>query len=155
MTKNITKIKNLKELGSFNPHQERIKAPWFQNSSFFDSCDLLQVKYEMLRHVLIDGSSKSDAAKLFGISRPTFYEAEAAFSDSGLAGLLPQQRGPKEAHKLDATVMTFLEDLLTSNQQLRAKELSSLILAHFNLSVHPRSIERAILRKKKLHVTTK
>ena len=53
---------------------------------FFDARDLIQVKYEMLRHVSVDGASKADAAALFGMSRPTFYQAEAAFARDGLAG---------------------------------------------------------------------
>ena len=42
---------------------------------------------------------------MFGLSRPTFYQAEAAFEQDGLAGLLPQPRGPKSAHKLTPEVM--------------------------------------------------
>ena len=151
MTKSDAKTKALKESGAFNPHPERVKAPWFQNSAFFDSRDFLQVKYEMLRHVLVGGASKSETAELFGISRPTFYEAESAFLQRGLIGLLPQQRGPKEAHKLDANVMTFIEKSIRKNSKLRIKELVELIHAHFDISVHPRSIERAIARKKKSH----
>lgn len=33
--------------------------------------DLVQVKYEMLRHARQDGVTKADAASLFGLSRPT------------------------------------------------------------------------------------
>ena len=63
---------------------------------FFDARDL--VKYEMLRQVSIEGAKKADAAALFSVSRPTFYQPEAAFAQQGLAGLLPQQRGPKRPH---------------------------------------------------------
>lgn len=149
MTKCDIKIKSLKESGSFNPHPERVKAPLFQNSPFFDPKDLVQVKYEMLRRVLIDGASKSETAALFGVSRPTFYETESAFIAEGLVGLLPQQRGPKGAHKIDTQVMIFIETCIGENQQIKAKKLAELIQAQFNISVHPRSIERAIIRKKK------
>jgi transposase len=149
MVKRDTKIKSLKESGSFNPHPERINAPLFQNSPFFDPKDLVQVKYEMLRRVLIDGASKTETAALFGVSRPTFYDTESAFITAGMAGLLPQQRGPKEAHKIDIQIMTFIETCISENQQIKAKKLAELIQAQFNISVHPRSIERAIIRKKK------
>jgi hypothetical protein len=36
---------------------------------FFDPRDLVQVKYEMLRRVRIDGASVSQAARDFGFSR--------------------------------------------------------------------------------------
>lgn len=80
---------------------------------------------------------------------PHFYEVEHAFAHGGLAGLLPQQRGPKEAHKLDANIMAFIENYLVENQKLPAKALADLVLTHFNISVYPRSIERALVRKKK------
>jgi transposase len=149
MAKNDLKIKTLKESGSFNPHPERVKAPWFQKSTFFDPKDFVQIKYEMLRHASIDGTSKSEAAKLFGISRPTFYETESAFSKNGFAGLLPQKRGPRDAHKINANIMMFIETYISKNQKIKTKELVELVRLNFNISVHPRSIERAISRKKK------
>ncbi len=36
---------------------------------------LLQVKYELLRRVRVDGDSVSHATSLFALSRPTFYAA--------------------------------------------------------------------------------
>jgi transposase len=126
-----------------------MKAPWFQNNFFFDPQDFVQVKYEMLRHALIKNISKSETVKLFGVSRPTFYEAEAAFAKSGLIGLLPQQRGPKDAHKLNIKVMTFIEARINKNSKISIQELIKLIHNQFKISIHPRSVERAIARKKK------
>ncbi len=148
------KIKILKEFGSLNHHPKRVKALWFQNSTFFDPLDSLQVKYEMIRCVKIEGISKIEAAKLFGVSRPTFYEAESAFLHSGLVGLLPQQRGPKEAHKLNANVMDFIKNCLIKDKELKPKALAKLVNTHFNIVVHTRSIERALTRKKKVHKNT-
>ena len=151
MAKHNIKIKTLKELGSLNPRPGDVKASWFQNSAFFDPQDFLQVKYEMLRSVSIEGKAKSKAAELFGVSRPTFYETETAFLRDGLVGLLPQKRGPREAHKLSANVMKFIQEHTDKDQNLGAKELAKLIKIKFNISVHPRSIERAFARKKKFH----
>jgi transposase len=144
----MTKIDTLKKFGSFNLHPERVKALWFQNSTFFDPLDLLQVRYEMLRYVIVEKVSKMDAAALFGVSRPTFYDAEAAFARTGLVGLLPQQRGPKDPHKLDGNVMAFLGTYLAEDKRLSSKDLAALVLTHFNIAVHPRSIERALGKKK-------
>jgi transposase len=149
MSQHTTKIKNLQQAGILNPHPDRVKAPWFQNSVFFDCRDFIQVKYEMLRYVLIEGGTKSEAAELFGVSRPTFYEAETAFLQKGLAGLLPKQRGPKGPHKLDEDIMQFIETQIKENQQITTQELIKLIQVNFNISVHQRSIERAFARKKK------
>lgn len=72
----------------------------FRDSEFFDPEDLLQVKCEMLRQVEVDKQPVSQAAKTFGFSRPSFYQAQAAFQDSGLVGLLPHKRGPRSGAKL-------------------------------------------------------
>ena len=101
----------------------------------------------MLRHVQIDGASKAEAATLFGMSRPTFYQTEAAFAREGLASLLPRQRGPKGAHKLTAEVMGFIDQRLQGDGSLHARALAQEIEAQLGLSVHPRSIERAIRHK--------
>src|SRR4051812_43094606 len=56
------KLERLNRLGVRNPHPERVRAPWFHSGEFFDANDLIQVKYEMLRHVRVDGASKAEAA---------------------------------------------------------------------------------------------
>ena len=132
-----------------NRHPGQVRASWFQVDGFFDARDLVQVKYEMLRHVSIERAKKAQAADLFGLSRPTFYQAEAAFMQQGLTGLLPQQRGPKSPHKLTPEVMAFIDAQLTGEHPPAARALSRQIRAELGLSVHPRSIERALARKKK------
>ena len=149
MTKPDPKLERLRRQGLLNAQPKRVRAPWFQSGEFFDAHDLLQTKYEMLRHVRIDGASKADAAALFGLSRPTLYQAEAAFARAGLAGLLPKQRGPKGAHKLTDALMHFIEQRLPSDGSIPARALAHEIESKWGLSVHPRSIERAIARKKK------
>lgn len=143
------KADRLKQNDSLNLHPERVRAERFQNSAFFDPRDLVQVKYEMLREVSHEGSSKAQAALLYGMSRPTFYEALDAFARDGLAGLLPGQRGPKGAHKLTDEVMAFIERRQTEDPGLHAKALAEALREELQLAVHPRSIERALARKKK------
>ena len=149
MSKSNSKVTRLKQMGLLNPHPERVNASWFQSNSFFDPHDIAQVKYEMLRSVQIDGASKADAATLFGVSRPTYYQAEADYVRDGLAGLMPRQRGPKGPHKLDTELMGFIETQQEMHGHLSAIRLAELILEKFGINVHPRSIERAITRKKK------
>lgn len=144
-----SKRDRLRQLGALNPRPEGVRAPWFQEASFFDPDDLIQVKYEMLRHVREEGVSKADAAALFGLSRPTYYQAEAAFERDGIAGLLPQTRGPKSAHKLTDEVLQFVEDHVATKGQLQARSLAELVHAELGVNVHPRTIERAVARKKK------
>jgi transposase len=144
-----TKLDRLRNAGVLNPRPEVVRAPWFERSAFFDPNDLVQVKYEMLRHARQDGVNKAEAAALFGLSRPTFYQAEAAFERDGMAGLLPRTRGPKSAHKLTDDVMRLIEQHRQAGGPLQARSLATLVQSKLGLSVHPRSIERALVRKKK------
>ena len=143
------KILILKESTTFNPQPQKVKDHLFQENDFFDANDLLQVKYEMLRKVCKDGWDISKAAKTFGFSRPSFYKACSAYQAKGLVGLLSQKRGPKEPHKLTATVIRHIKKRLSKNPRLTPKELSQEIEEKFSLCIHPRSIERALKSPKK------
>ncbi len=141
----------LRRKGCLHPHPEHVRDPLFLYSDFFDPRDLVQVKYEMLRRVRADGRSISESASAFGLSRPSFYLARSAFERDGLCGLLPKKRGPRRAHKLGAEVMTLLEELQLEDPSLDSATLCERVLERFGLEVHPRSIERALARRKKKH----
>ncbi len=149
MSKPATKLDRLRQAGTLNAQPQRVRAPWFQPGGFFDANDLVQVKYEMLRHARQDGVTKAQAASLFGLSRPTFYQAASAFERDGIAALLPQTRGPKAAHKLTPEVMQVVESYHRSGAPLQAREMARLVHEQLGVQVHPRSIERAVARKKK------
>ena len=139
----------LKQQGVLNPQPEKVLDELFLNSDFFDPRDLVQVKYEMVRRVVKDHYPVSLAARLFGFSRPTFYQVKDAFEKEGLHGFLPRQRGPKSGHKINQEVISYLEGLLIKDPTLRPKMLAELIRDKFGYSVHPRSIERTLDRRKK------
>lgn len=152
MSKDMTeypKTEALKKEGIYNHNFNKVEDELFHRHDFFDSQDLLQVKYEMVRRVQKDGWTIAKAAKVFGFSRPSFYEAQTVFNKSGLPGLIPGQRGPKTAYKLSDKVMKFIDNALVKNKTLRATELAALIEKNFGLKVHPRSVERALIRAEK------
>lgn len=132
-----------------NPRPDAVSDPEFAGSEFFDARDLVQVKYEMLRRARQDGSTVSDAAAAFGFSRPSFYEAEAAFETAGLPGLLPKRPGPRRAHKLSEAVVERLEQVVAADPAPSSAELVELVRSEFGLQVHPRSVERALARRPK------
>lgn len=139
----------LQRRGTLHPHPEQVTDELFQGDAFFDPRDAVQVKYEMLRRVEVDGRPVARAAADFGLSRPSFYKAQAAFTQAGLPGLLPARRGPRGAHKMSAPVMDFLEQELTTEPRLGARELARRVREQFDVVVHPRSIERALARRQK------
>jgi transposase len=146
---NPDKQRTLRQQGIFNPHSQDVTHPLFQDNEFFDAHDLVQVKYEMLRQVRVDKRSVSQTAKEFGFSRPSFYQAEFSFEQSGLSGLLPGKRGPKSGHKLTPEVMNFVAEQRTADPSLGFAQLAEAVKQNFDLRVHPRSIERQLLREKK------
>ena len=143
------KTEALRRQSALNAHAEDVPDPLFAGSNFFDARDLVQVKYEMLRRVRLDGRPITESASAFGFSRPSFYQAQSAFDLAGLGGLLPKKPGPRRAHKLSAEVVTFLEQLVQADASLRPADLVEGVLEQFGLRVHPRSIERALARPKK------
>ena len=143
------KTEALREHGALYAHPERVRDPLFNSNDFFDPRDLIQVKYEMVRRVHADGASVARAAQTFGLSRPTFYEAQRALETDGLAGLLPKRRGPRAAHKLTPEIMAAVVEQREREAQSSSAQLADFVQERFGRSVHPRSIERALARREK------
>ena len=116
---NHSKQETLKKRRCLNPKPKQVKDELFEKYSFFDSNDLIQVKYEMIRRVNTDGWSIKKAAKTFGFSRPSFYKAKKAFEEQGITGLIPEKTGPKEPHKLSGEVIKYLEKLRVLSASVR------------------------------------
>jgi transposase len=140
------KVAALREERSLNPRPEAVRDPAFAGSEFLDARDLVQVKYEMVRRVRVDGDAVSRSAAQFGFSRPSFYEAAAAIDAGGLAALVPERPGPRRAHKMSDEVVAFARQALEADPTLRAAELVRPIEERFGVRVHPRSVERALAR---------
>ncbi len=138
----------LHEEGTLNPRPEGVSDPKFSPGDFFDPRDLVQVKYEMLRRVRTDAVPVTQAVTEFGFSRPTYYDAKSLFEQEGIAGLVPKKRGPRGPHKLRGEVMAFLREQTVPNQPIQARQLAAQIQERFGIDVHPRSIERALRKKK-------
>ncbi len=90
-----SKGESLRQQGVLNPHPQKVADPLFLRGEFFDPRDLVQVKYEMLRRVRVEGASVTEVTQAFGFSRPVFYQAKAIFHRAGLPGLIPQRPGPR------------------------------------------------------------
>jgi transposase len=141
------KIQALRDRGSLNHHPERVTEERFAPGAFFDPRDLVQVRYEMVRRVRVDGQAVSRAAAAFGVSRPTFYSAQAALARGGLPALVPGKPGPRGARKLTEDVVDAVEEALGVDPSLRPVDLAAIVAERFGISVHPRSVERALRRR--------
>ena len=138
-----------------NPRPEAVTDERFRTGEFFDPRDLVQVKYEMVRRIQEDKATVTETAEAFGFSRPSFYAARRSLDQEGLAGLVPKPPGPKGGHKLTDEVMEFAGKLREESPDVSAQELAHRIEEHFDRSVHPRSIERAIERREKKRGTSR
>jgi transposase len=145
------KVTALRESRCLNPHPGQVSDPAFLAGEFFDARDAVQVKYEMVRRVTVDGEPVTAAAAAFGYSRPSYYQAAAALAASGLEGLVPARPGPRGGHKLTGEILTWAEEQLAADPQLRAAGLAGLIAGEFGARVHPRSVERALARHRREH----
>jgi transposase len=139
----------LRKQGTLHPRPQAVTAPLFENSEFFDPHDVVQVKYEMVRQASEEDCTVTHVAASFGFSRVAFYQIRKRFSENGLAGLLPQPRGPQRAHKLTDDILDYVEEIRGQDPSLGASTLAERVEARFGISVHPRSIERALARRQK------
>jgi len=147
--KEDSKRATLRQNRTLNPHPQDVMDRLFKENEFFDSRDLVQVKYEMLRRVRVERVSVSHSAAVFGFSRPSYYQAQMAFEQEGFAGLIPEKRGPRQAHKLNTEVLDFVVQAQAAQPAPRFGELARRIEERFGFPIHPRSIERALFRQKK------
>ena len=142
------KAKYLQQEGMLYASAEKVSDPKFREGEFFDPRDIVQVKYEMLRRVRIEGASVSQATGEYGFTRPTYYQAKERFDAAGIAGLVPGKRGPRSRHKLQSEVLTFLRGQITPGRPIGARRLALLVQEKHGIKIHPRTIERALGLKK-------
>jgi len=147
LSPNDPKLKFLREQRALHPHPENVQDETFRSNDFFDPRDLVQVRYEMLRRHRIEGKAVSEVAHSFGVSRQAFYVTDENFRTRGLPGLLPRQRGPRRAHKCTDQILDFVEQWReTADGQQSVVEA---VRRRFGVTLNPRSIERALKRRKK------
>ncbi len=139
----------LQDSGTFNRRASQVHHPLFQQSSFFDPEDLLQLKYETLRALEKDHCPVAQAAREFGLSRPTIYETQAQFKQQGLEGLLPHKRGPKSPHKLTDAIRQYLREQVAAEPGVSAEELARRVRQRYAVSLHPRTLQKALQAKAK------
>lgn len=135
------RLEALDRAGLAHPRPEAVTAALFNSgSSFFLAADKVQVKYEMLRAVAVDGATVVAAAAAHGYSRAEFYLVQAAFAERGMAGLVDEKRGRKGPTKVTGEVAAFLRD---APAQRSGAELARDVEERFGVSLHRRTAERA------------
>jgi hypothetical protein len=135
-----SRIEALERAGLVHPRADAVTAELFcSDNPFFLAADKVQVKYEMLRAVAVDGATVVSAADAHGYSRAEFYLVQAAFSERGMAGLVDGRRGRKGPTKVSSDIAAFLRD---APAERSGAELAREVEARFGVVLHRRSAER-------------
>lgn len=131
--------------GSYNHRAETVSNKLFQRFRFFDSHDIMQVKYEMLRAVENDNRDISETAEAFGFSRMSFYQAKKDFEENGIAGLMPKKRGPKGSRKVNESDIEFAKSLLGTHTKA---QIVARLKEERGVEISKRTLERQLALKK-------
>lgn len=145
------KTQALRASGALNTNPATVTDPAFRGHPFFDPRDLVQVRYEMLRRVHVDGHSVTQTVANFGFSRPVFYAAQAALARGGLPALVPHRPGPRRRHKVRPEILSFLRQVRLDEPTARLGELAERVETRFGIRLHPRTIERVLGPRPKPH----
>lgn len=137
-----SRLATLTEAGLVHAHPAAVRAALFTSGGgFFLPADKVQVKYEMLRAHLVDGTAVTEAAAAHGYSRAAFYLVAGAFAESGMVGLLDEARGRKGPVKLRPEIVSFIRESPAGPGALVEQ-----IEDRYGVRLHRRTIERARLR---------
>lgn len=147
--KEKTKIWYLKKGSTFNSKASEVKDELFLKNDFFDPRDLAQVKYEMLRKVEKEDVEIKETVHLFGMSRQYYYKLKSAFDRQGIAGLLPDKRGPKRPFKLTDAIVGFINEMAKEDSSVTNQRIAEKLEARFKVAVNPRTIQRMRKSQKK------
>jgi transposase len=134
----------LRAANDLNTRSAAVTDAAFRSHPFFDPRDLVQVKYEMLRRVQVEGQSITHTAASFGFSRPVFYAAQAALGQGGLPGLVPQRPGPRRRHKVNPEILRFLQQLRLDEPTAALSDLAERVDSKFGVRLHPRTVARVL-----------
>ena len=131
----------LEAAGLVHPRAEAVTAELFGGGGpFFLALDKVQVKYEMLRAVHVEGATVVAAARAHGYSRAEFYLVSDAFGRRGMAGLVDERRGRKGPTKLSDEIVAFLR---SAPAERSGAQLALEVESRFGVALHRRTVERA------------
>ena len=142
-----TKIDVLKSNGTYNSRSDQVEADLFKTRLFFDSHDLLQVKYEMLRSVEVDGLSVKQASQSYGFSRQGYYDVKKAFDSRGFIGLLPSKTGPKEAYKFTSECKEFVDRYVGAHPSCKLQDIDDALADEMGIRVSTQTISNYLSKK--------
>ena len=139
------KRRALAQVRTLHPAPDRVRAAVFlEHPIFFDACDELQVKYEMLRAHFLDGEPVTAVCAAFGYSRQTFYLLRDRFAQRGLVGLCDGRPGPVGPRTCTPAVVAFLRAQRADDPTLSIPALLNRLHHTHGVRLHRRTVERIV-----------
>ena len=138
------KLKFLEKEGLLNQKPDRISHSLFKTNDFFDPLDLLQVRYEMIRYVKVDGYSVAKACRIFGFSREYYYKLGRMFSERGFVGLLGAPSGRRPLIALNQELVNFIIHKKLEEPNLSGDNICKQIKKSYYVECSTRTVERII-----------
>ena len=132
--------------GARHAHPQDVTAAVFRDSAFFDPQDVVQVKYEMLRHVRTEPTSVAAAAAAFGFSRPVFYWLARPSRAKACPGYSHANAARNGRTSSPTTSWRSWRRSPPRGAGSRAIGLAEVLVTRFGIVAHPRSIERSLAR---------
>ncbi len=132
----------LRRAHCIHPAPEKVLDERFQEEGgFFDPKDIVQVKYELLRSSIVEGSDVASTCVRFGFSRTTYYKIHVAFLDGGLPYLMGRPRGRPQPIKLNELVLGYLIAEKAKNPTLSASEMVTHVIDRYEVEISVRMIQ--------------
>ena len=132
---------------TLNSDPQNVTDPAFTAGGFFDPADLLQVKYEMVRQVEVDGVPVSAAAARVRVRAPERLQRPGGAGRRRAGRADPGQAGPQgrpQAHRAGAGPPGGPAG---AGSPADPGELAAQAAQRFGIQVHPRSVRRALERR--------
>jgi len=137
--------------GTYNKNHIKVTEQRFINDDFYDSRDLVQVKYEMLRTVRESERTVDEVAGKFGFSRSGFYKIKSTFEKEGVSAFVPNKTGPQNARKLTKEHQQFIDSYLRDNPDTSSGNMVIILKAERGIEVSKRTVERYRSRQGKFY----
>jgi len=134
--------------GTFNKNHDKVKREGFSEGGFYDPMDIVQVRYEMIKDA--DDSEKTigQISSEYGYSRASYYHIKDNFDKGGIAALIPERTGPKEARKLTGDLREYIKEYTQRNPKASSSKIAAEIESVKGVTVSKRTIERFRYKKK-------
>ncbi|MFQ5799649.1 MAG: helix-turn-helix domain-containing protein, partial [Bacteroidota bacterium] len=84
-----------------------------------------------------------------GVSRVTFHKLAAMFDKEGMVGLISHKPGPQQPHKCTHEIIEFVRNKRKNEPKITMKTIISEVNEEFGVTLHRRTIERALAKYQK------